>query len=411
MNVKINKRKIAYILCLIMYYIVIFGTEILYREKLYKTSVKYERKIKQSGFLHYFYFFWSYIFIYGMMVVATIIVMVLYPYNVFICYASIEISLIFIMCFLKSIYSNERPYWDIYNDKLKNNDESTKPTECDGGFGNPSGHSLMSTSFLNLWYLFINSLFLKKFQKKWRILIAISSLILVIVCILSVTFSRIHRQIHSFNQIIFGTLIGIGIFFLFCFILEFNEIQSKDFFNILNKYKYILIPIFLILFAISVTFGYIFHNKNEDEYTPVLQKFCKFRKEQIFGKNTAFHSGLIFIIIGGYIGILFLIYNINNKYYNNEAMFYNWNVDNKLKTLKIALFSFVLPAIPLVAIFIIPYRFFIVKFILEVLLYCWYGFGAFGLCFYYGCILFTKVSIEEKGVIPVVAKEIQIQIQ
>ena len=135
------------------------------------------------------------------------------------------------------------------------------------------------------------------------------------------------------------------------------------------------------------------------------------QKRADFWEKYSFSYGLIFIIIGGYIGILFLIYNINNKYYNNEAMFYNWNVDNKLKTLKIALFSFVLPAIPLVAIFIIPYRFFIVKFILEVLLYCWYGFGAFGLCFYYGCILFTKVSIEEKGVIPVVAKEIQIQIQ
>ena len=52
-----NKRKLTYILCLIIYYIVIFGTEILYREKLYQASVKYERKIKQSGFLHYFFFF------------------------------------------------------------------------------------------------------------------------------------------------------------------------------------------------------------------------------------------------------------------------------------------------------------------------------------------------------------------
>jgi membrane-associated phospholipid phosphatase len=208
-----DKKKKALILLLIIYLIIVFGTEILYREKLYKISVTYEEKLKQSGFLHYFYFFWSYIFIYGMMIIATIIVMVLYPYNIFVCYCTIEVSLIFIMCFLKSIYSNSRPYWDIYYDKLYNNDLSTNPTECDGGFGNPSGHSLMATSFLNLWHLFVNSKFLKDYEKKWRIIIKISSLLLVLICISSITFSRIYRQIHSFNQIIFGTLIGIGIFF------------------------------------------------------------------------------------------------------------------------------------------------------------------------------------------------------
>ena len=396
-----NKRKLAYILCLIIYYIVIFGTEILYREKLYQKSVKFEKKIKQSGFLHYFYFFWSYIFIYGMMLTATIIVMILYPYNIFVCYCTIEISLIFIMCFLKSIYSNSRPYWDIYYDKLYNNDLSTNPTECDGGFGNPSGHSLMATSFLNLWHLFVNSKFLKEYEKKWRIIIKISSLLLVLICILSITFSRIYRQIHSFNQIIFGTLLGIGIFFLFCFIFRFNEIPAHYFFSALNKNKYILLPIFLILYAISVTFGYIFHNKNEDKYSRVLEVYCKFRKEQIFGKNTAFHSGILFIIIGGYIGIIFLIYSINKKYYGKIAMFYNWNEDSKLKTLKTALFSFGLPAIPLAAIFIIPYKYFIAKFIIEVLLYCWYGFSAFGFCFYYGCIIFSNVTMEEGKVIAV----------
>ena len=394
-----DKKKKALILLLIIYLIIVFGTEILYREKLYKISVRYEEKLKQSGFLHYFYFFWSYIFIYGMMIIATIIVMVLYPYNVFLCYVTIEISLIFIMCFLKSIYGNERPYWDIYNKKMKDINKIDKPTECDGGFGNPSGHSLMSTSFLNLWYLFLNSNFLKRKKKRWKYLIIFLSFILVVVCILSVIYSRIQRQIHSFNQILLGQLLGISVFFFFFFIIEFDKIKPKVFFKFLYRFKYVLISIFLVLFGVSVTLGYTVHNEKEDDYEIVLKLYCNYIKEQIFGINTAFHSGLIFIIIGGYIGILFLRYNINKYYYNKEDLFIYWNKGNRLKTLKIAAFSFLLPAIPLIAVFIIPYKYFIVKFTFEILLYFWYGFGAFGLCFYYGCILFSNKEKNETIVI------------
>ena len=168
-----------------------------------------------------------------MMIIATIIVMLYYPYNVFLSYCTIELNLIIIMCFLKSIYANSRPYWDIYNEKMGNSDYSSKPTECDGGFGNPSGHSLMSTSFLNLWYLFINSNFYR--TKLWKKSLKYGSLLLVIICIFSVTFSRIYRQIHSINQIMFGTLLGIAVFLTFCYVIEFDKIESNDFFRILDE--------------------------------------------------------------------------------------------------------------------------------------------------------------------------------
>ena len=76
-------------------------------------------------------------------------------------------------------------------------------------------------------------------------------------------------------------------------------------------------------------------------------------------------------------------------------MFYHWNKGTKLKTLEIAVFSFILPTIPLIFVLIVPYSIFELKFILEVILYCWYGFAAFGLCFYYACILFTKENIQK----------------
>ena len=52
-----DKKKKAFCILLIIYYFIILGTEILYREKLYEISVKFEEKLKQSGFLHGFFFF------------------------------------------------------------------------------------------------------------------------------------------------------------------------------------------------------------------------------------------------------------------------------------------------------------------------------------------------------------------
>lgn len=86
-------------------------------------------------------------------------------------------------------------------------------------------------------------------------------------------YSRIHRQVHSFNQVMFGCLLGLAVFFAFCIILEFDKIEPENFFSFIHKFKYIIIPILLIIFAISVTLGYTQHNKYEDEYRQVLEEY------------------------------------------------------------------------------------------------------------------------------------------
>ena len=59
------------------------------------------------------------------------------------------IKCIYLVNLLKIIYGNERPFW-IERDLIKYN--------CDGGYGNPSGHSLMS-SYIYLSYYYILSYF------------------------------------------------------------------------------------------------------------------------------------------------------------------------------------------------------------------------------------------------------------
>ena len=396
-----TKMKLIIIVCIIIYLIIIFGTEILYRNKLYEISIDYIEDIKQEGFFHYFYFFWSVVFLIVIMVIGMIITLVFYPINIFFSYLAIQIILVFIMSVLKSLYSNPRPFWDIYveNQGNKTDDFLPSQTECDGGFGNPSGHSLLSTYILCLWDLFINSQYFRKIEGKKKIFLKYFTFVLSIICIIFIMYSRINRQIHSFNQIIFGMSLGIAVFVTFCYIFEINKIDINIFMEKLNKYKFFLIPIFIVLFGLSVILGLKKHNNNEDKYFVILEKYCDYSKEEVFGKNTTFSSSIIFNIIGGYIGLLYLSFKIKQNYPNNEKVFYNWNKTNKNKTMKIAFVSFFLPGVFVVPIFLISYKYFIVKFILLCLFCLLYGFVSFGPCFYYSCILFKKDEFIEEDIL------------
>jgi hypothetical protein len=185
--------------------------------------------------------------------------------------------------------------------------------------------------------------------------------------------------------------LGVAVYFTFCHILEINKINTEDFINNLDKAKYILLPISIILFIISVTLGLTMHNEKENEYEIILVKYCHYIPEQIFGKNTALHSSLILITIGGYIGILFLKYKIQKYYPKNSNIFYKWNEGNKCNTFKIIIFSFLLPIIVVGLVYLlVPYKYFILKMVLLSLAFLLFGFLSNGLCLYYSCVFFKK---------------------
>ena len=77
------KKNTVLIICLIVYLIIVYITEIFYREPLYEISVEYIEKIKQEGFPFYFNLFWSNIFFYGLMFIGTLIILLCYPINIF----------------------------------------------------------------------------------------------------------------------------------------------------------------------------------------------------------------------------------------------------------------------------------------------------------------------------------------
>lgn len=380
-----NKRQ-KFCLFLIIFFILIFISEIFYRRPLYDLSVQYISKIKQEGFFHNFYIFWSKYFLSIINISGILITNLFYPLHVFFSHISVQAISGSINGLLKSIYSNERPYWDIYIQNDSKNIQMPKPTECAFGFGNPSGHSMSSTYILYLWNLFISSNFFNKMKGKKKIIIKYVTLILSIISIIFVTYSRINRQVHSFNQIIYGTLLGTAIFLFFCYSIKINTINYEEFMKILNKYKFFAIPFLFVLYITSLIIGLTRHNDNEEQYQYILSKYCNANKN-LFKNKRPYTSARLFLVIGGYFGLLLLNYKINKYYKNLENRIFNWNKGEKLKTLKILIFGFGLSFIHLlVPNFISSY--FYAYFVFSIIINFFVGLFSMGIYFYYACELF-----------------------
>jgi len=398
---KMNIKQ-KYIIGIIIALIIIFVTEIFYRRPLYDFSVEYISKIRQSGFFHNFYIFWAKYFNQIINYTGIFCTILFCPLNTFFSHLSSQYILDFVNGIFKSLYSNERPFWDIYidvdNTKFNKytNQTLTKLTECNTSFGNPSGHAMRATYTLILWNLLINSKYFNKLPAKKKIIIKYYTLVLSMLGIFFVLYSRINRQAHSFNQIIFGTLIGIAIFFILCYIVEINKLEPDGFCLILDKYKFYVIPSFLVLYVISIVLGLARHNPKEEYYKNLLVKICKSNAEKLFGRQKVDSASIIFIFLGAYIGLLYLNYNIKKKYNNNLERFYNWNKNGILQiTIVLAFnFGFSFSHLWIVKMF---YDFNIAaKLIFSIIINSIIGFLAFGFYFYhlFDIFLLSKEDVE-----------------
>ena len=110
---------------------------------------------------------------------------------------------------LKSMYGEDRPYWVT---------DDIKATSCHLGFGNPSGHMLNNVFF---WL----SLYLHQYYEvgviKPRMSVFCTAYIIkmAVTCIgvtflIFMGFSRIYLGAHTFNQVLFGTILGITLAYI-----------------------------------------------------------------------------------------------------------------------------------------------------------------------------------------------------
>eukprot|EP00347_Sterkiella_histriomuscorum_P014189 403361826 len=235
---------------------------------------------------------------------------------------------------LKSLYHEPRPFW-VSSD--------IKPQKCRTDFGNPSGHS-MATSFfwvsLYLHYYFevgqrkkINTIFCTAYIVKMALTATL------IIFLMFMALSRVYLGEHSYNQVFYGTQLGVYFAVTLHFIVKpqlkrlpkklRNSSQitgNKSTFDI-NVILLLLSILLFIVLPIGLAFG-IWHyskdiNLNSANWDQRLKVFCEenpfIETASKFNKQFT-QSGTIGLAAGAILGQLFEM-----KFINLNLSYQGWN--------------------------------------------------------------------------------------
>ena len=323
-NEENNLNKKIFILIIIISFLI----EFLVRENLFSISIPIIIFLQRN--FYYFYPIELFFSLFGMEKGIFLILIISYNIsNILIPLILLSISLIsiYIGGILKIIYQNERPFF--INSEIK-------VLNCEGGFGNPSNHSLLSTFFyLSLYEIYVNKN--EKINEKQKNLIYF----LTIIFIFSIVFSRMFLGVHTLNQILFGSLIG---FFLYFFMFKIYKFNQNVLFIIYNFKQIVFVIIFLIIFGFfNYYFFFNFDNKIlYEKYNFMIEKNCPNFPIIKRLENESFYcifvlSVLIFAVFGIYYEYYYIFsanvskfikYNFNNEN-ENEINLLNNNVNNR----------------------------------------------------------------------------------
>ena len=297
--------------------IILFIIEFFYRDPLFQYSLDFEKNWQENATKETITTFKIFTKIGGEYLMAVPVIIVLWFFTLIKSYVYL-MGFIFCLQFhsmMKIWYGNKRPFWQ---------DPSLYKGICDGGFGNPSGHSI-TTSFLYL-SLFFYYTQAKVTRDKYKILIII--LLFCLFWIVMILLSRIILGMHSVNQIIYGTSLGLIISSFIFIVFKIHQLPVsiyKKFFRE-KKYKYIILSILCVFIIITISNVFIFNKEFDyDKYNDILDKLCekKIPKYRRFNLDGLFGSITILALLGMYLGQIVFWYLIENKYKFNEVNYMN----------------------------------------------------------------------------------------
>ena len=378
---------------IVLYYILIISTEIIYNEKLFNKSLTIIPEFQKTS--KNFDIFWKSMTFLGTKPAIGFIYILLFlfiPLNKVYALTFLLLFTGFVDHTLKIVYMQERPLWM--------NDDIDIGSQHACGYGNPSGHSLSSTClYLSLWYIISQIIDDKVINKSIARTLKYIILLLCILIFIIIMISRLYLGVHSLNQIIFGSLFGFGIFLLFLPILKIYHNSGDEFFkkHYLNRYKH------LIFILLLIAFFYIFYFYRNDipgiEEKVNWQKMCYDQKWSKLLIKGSFMGGMsIFIILGMIIGLLITKNKIDKEYNLKENIIINWEKGNFISRI-IRLLFLIIGFSPVGIIFLINYFFnisYIFYYIFTPIIFFIGGFLSFGPCLFYGFkFILNKFGNEE----------------
>lgn len=240
-----------------------------------------------------------------LMIPITLLILLVFPiqnsFSLLICilYSTLWTNL------LKGVYGQERPFWvnkDILN------------YSCEGGFGNPSGHSYSSAAFyISLCFILTQKTKLRSLNKVLTVMLFIFFSLLII----TIFISRLLLGVHSINQVLYGGLLGLLTFYLVFFCFSFHRMNSIEF----SKYftEVFIVSIFFIKYLfmfLGLLLIYLLVDFDTSEYDKVLRQVCPddWLKPTFKYNNNNFNSGITFFaLIGAHAGLSILNYVVKYK--------------------------------------------------------------------------------------------------
>ena len=269
-------------------------------------------------------------------------ILIIICFFILLCYNSLVTSILF--CFslifmvylhdlMKLLYAEPRPFW-LNSELLKG--------KCETSYGNPSGHSLAAFYFfLSLSYFIckskINSFVFKIFVYSINIIIAGI-----------IAFSRIVLGVHSIDQVLYGTTLGIWIFLVLTYVFKVYDMPLSYYLKYYKEIKYIIcfLLVLLILFALPIIFYNVINILPDiKKYDSVINKKCPgtpFYK--VYSHECMAQSLILLLIVGIYFG-QYCFFNIFNRDKNKfigkkllldlEENINSWNNKNNLNCLNI----------------------------------------------------------------------------
>ena len=390
-NKEQNNTLIKFIILLLFVIASVVG-ELFYRQPLFDESIDFELKWRQNawGFTKT-----SYNIItnlggeYGL-ILYLIIIYFFFPLTKSFCFMIGVIACTYLDNIMKLWYHDPRPFWE----------ESKLHSNCDGGFGNPSGHSFISTfTYLGVYKLLSQTKIVSK-----NIWVEMTLFVFCVLMIIGIVLSRVILGMHSLDQVFYGCSLGLAVYFLLFHILYMQNMKVETFTKLFTSVQNLIIItviFFISLLSLLLSYLLIDFTAVTDKYKESLSTSCPQyfddKQYRIF-QNDGFFGGLtLFCLMGAYYGQYFLWYKMHSQYGENRDELINKWVYNREGVYKSGINIFkvigilIVCALPMAIYFLISSTNLAVIFIFKVslpffvTLFLLYGPGlylmiSFGLC-------------------------------
>lgn len=387
---------------IIFYFLIVIITEYFYRDYLFSKTIIFLEKLYEYSFSQTLIQFSKFMTILGDSTICGIInalIFLFYPINCSFLVLQAHCYSKYFSNLMKILYQSERPFWK--SEKLINS--------CSSEYGNPSENSFTNIAFyLSIGHIIISQNLVNKkfFGIKVKSELLIKSIIFGYCGLFSLLLilSRVILGDHSINQIIFGGLLSIGLYYVLIHIMSYHKYKPNEF---LNHFRKIVTVIFYSVFhfyiLFTIFFVYLFEEENEirkEELDKTIFNGKRCPIKSISSKDKAFSQTLsITAVIGAHLGIVCLFKFLKkNGYVINENIII-WNKTDFISFIKRLPVLFI-SALGIFLFFVIPensslYIIFLFKSALPFIL------GIFGLSFI-GIYLCIKFGLANKNIAKVV---------